>query len=274
LAILPTLEPVDHVITDPPFSNATHTRARSNRGHGRDPVTAIDFTAIDFTAIDFTAIDFLLRGLAEKCGRWFIATLDWRHVAALESATPEPWEFVRFGVWVKTNPMPQLTADRPGNGWDGICYLHNTRAGRKQWNGGGEHGNWIGPVVTDGLHPTGKPLPMVIDWVRLFTDEGETILDPFAGSGTTLVAAKLNGRKAIGIEISEQYCEVAAKRLRETEPGRLFDTIPKAKQVSFLKTMGSPVSDPAVRRTVGDPGTSTRVVASSSSAAPDLLEDR
>jgi site-specific DNA-methyltransferase (adenine-specific) len=213
--VLPQLESVDHVITDPPFSEATHTRARSNRGQGKDPITAIDFTAIDFTAIDF-----LLTVMASRCSRWFIAFLDWRHIAELEKATPEPWEFVRFGVWVKTNPMPQLTADRPANGWDGLAYLHH-KGTPKRWNGGGSHGNWIGPVITNGLHPTGKPEEFLERLVTQHTDEGELILDPFAGSGTTGVVAKRLGRRCILIEREEKYCEVAARRLSIR-----FDTIP------------------------------------------------
>jgi len=212
--ILPTLGKVDAVFTDPPFSSATHTRARSNRGNSKDPVTAIDFTAIDFTAIDFTAIQELLTATAALCGRWFIAAMDWRHIARLERECPNGWEFVRFGVWVKTNPMPQLTSDRPANGWDGLVYLHRQGV-KKQWNGGGAHGNWIAPVITNGDHPTGKPEQMLASWAERFTNHGDTILDPFMGSGTTLVAAKRLGRKAIGIELEEKYCEISARRLQQ-----------------------------------------------------------
>jgi DNA modification methylase len=216
--VLPSLEVVDHVITDPPFSGYTHVNAKSNRdkGHGN--------AAIDFAAIDFAAIDAILRMLGPKCRRWFVGTLDWRHIAQIELCTPEPWEFVRFGVWVKTNPMPQISADRPANGWDGICYLHNTGA-KKRWNGGGTHGNYIGPVVTNGLHPTGKPEPFIERLVELHTDDGELILDPFAGSGTTGVVAKRMGRRAILVERDEKYCEVAARRLSirfDTIEGGLF----------------------------------------------------
>jgi len=63
-----------------------------------------------------------------------------------------------------------------------------------------------------GEHPCPKPMPWMMWAVSLASLEGETVLDPFAGSGTTLRAAKDLGRRAIGIEIEERYCEIAAKR--------------------------------------------------------------
>lgn len=64
-------------------------------------------------------------------------------------------------------------------------------------------------------HPTPKPLTWFTWLVTLASKQSDTILDPFMGSGTTLRAAKDLGRKAIGIEIEERYCEIAAKRLAQ-----------------------------------------------------------
>ena len=201
--VLPTLDKVDLVLTDPPFSDKTHKNAKSNRnkGHGNK-------------AIDFEAIENIMRLAGKICNGWFVAFMDWRHIAALEKATPAPWQFMRFGVWVKTNPMPQISADRPANGWDGIAYLRHGEH-KPKWNGGGCHGNWVGPLVTDGKHPTGKPIAFLLQLVERFSDERGLILDPFMGSGTTLRAAKDLQRKAIGIELEEKYCEIAAKRLAQ-----------------------------------------------------------
>ena len=63
------------------------------------------------------------------------------------------------------------------------------------------------------VHPTQKPIELV---KRLLAVGGDSILDPFMGSGTTLRAAKDLGRKAIGIEIEERYCEIAVKRLQQS----------------------------------------------------------
>lgn len=64
-------------------------------------------------------------------------------------------------------------------------------------------------------HPLPKPLQLFKRLVRGLSDQGETVVDPFMGSGTTLRAAKDLGRRTIGIEIEERYCEIAAKRLSQ-----------------------------------------------------------
>ena len=72
-------------------------------------------------------------------------------------------------------------------------------------------------------HPTEKPVPLLRELIECATQFGETVLDPFAGSGSTLVAAYLEGRKAIGMELEERYCEVAAKRLDAAMAQGTFD---------------------------------------------------
>jgi site-specific DNA-methyltransferase (adenine-specific) len=66
------------------------------------------------------------------------------------------------------------------------------------------------------VHPTEKPIPLLSYLIMRSTGADEVVLDPFAGSGSTLIAAKDLGRKAIGIEIEERYCEIAATRLAQS----------------------------------------------------------
>lgn len=86
-------------------------------------------------------------------------------------------------------------------------------------------------------HPTQKPVEVLVTQVTWLTDTGDTVIDPFLGSGTTLVACYGLGRQGVGIEISEEYCELAARRLeREIAQGRLFEpaeTAPKAVQTTL-----------------------------------------
>ena len=67
-------------------------------------------------------------------------------------------------------------------------------------------------------HPTQKPLALLEYLLRTYTNEGDVVLDPTCGSGTTCVAAKQLGRRWIGIEIDEGYCKIARERVRTTTP--------------------------------------------------------
>ncbi len=233
LEILPELEPVDHVITDPPYAQDVYLRlsmpntkpgsgtpARVTGGHHITLKNGSAITRVPAGSIG--AIDELLRPAAKEVARltrrWGIVFSDvesthlWR--AALEDAE---MRYVRTGAWVKPDAMPQMSGDRPAVGFEPCTIVH--AQGAMRWNGGGNRAVWTfntakGSDRPD--HPCPKPLPLMRALVEQFTDPGETILDPFAGSGTTLRAAKDLGRKAIGIELDEEWCEGAAKRMSQT----------------------------------------------------------
>jgi DNA modification methylase len=219
LTVLPTLAQVDHVITDPPYSEHVHGKNRrggsAHRGgavsEGRD---------LGFESLTDALRESVSASVARLARRWVLVFSDvescgeWR--GHLESVG---LDYIRTGVWVKPGSTPQFSGDRPAPGFEAVTIFHPS--GRKRWNGGGGHAVWTYPIVAGGSHnpvrehTTQKPEQLMAHLVSLFTDPGETILDPFMGSGTTLVAAKRLGRKAIGIELNEKYCEIAARRLAQ-----------------------------------------------------------
>lgn len=75
-----------------------------------------------------------------------------------------------------------------------------------------------------GLHPNEKPVGLMINLVLTYSDNRDIILDPFIGSGTTAIACEKLNRRWIGVEISEEYCEIAKQRIiNETRQLKLFD---------------------------------------------------
>lgn len=213
--VLPVIGMIDHVITDPPYGEKTHKGARTGGNGHKDPSSG-KAVLIDFDSLPDDEFYPLCELLVEIARRWVIMSCEWRHAATLENEEV----LVRLGVWIKRNAAPQFTGDRPGVGWEAIACLH--RKGRKKWNGGGHHAVWDFPK-TEGEHPTQKPIMLIQKWIEQFTDLGETILDPFMGSGTTGVACVQLGRKFIGIERDPKYFDIACKRIQQaySQP-RLF----------------------------------------------------
>jgi site-specific DNA-methyltransferase (adenine-specific) len=242
LASLPD-KSVDVVITDPPFEEAAHTlQRRVKRGNGSG---SVDMRPTLTEPLPFPPITQEQRAsAAEHFGRlarrWVLVfcQIEASHlwVAAGEAAG---LVYRRTCIWVKPDGMPQYTGDRPGMGYETIVAMH--AKGRSHWNGGGAHGVFIHNKAGENAgeaneHPTQKPVGLIEKLTRLFTDPGDLVLDPFAGSGTTGVACVRLGRRFIGWERDPKWHAGAERRLRGTkEQLRMFDTTPPAGQIAELR---------------------------------------
>lgn len=201
---------VDVVITDPPYEAEAHTSQRLvARAGGKLEVEPLTFPPITEEQRTESA-----RQMARLARRWILVfcqvegAMKWR--AALEAAGAV---YKRTCLWVKPDGKPQYSGDRPGIGYESIVACH--APGRSTWNGGGSHGVFIVNKGGDPRtgHQTQKPLALMALLVRLFSNRGELILDPFAGSGTTGVAAVRQGRRFLGWEMNAEYAEIARRRL-------------------------------------------------------------
>lgn len=217
---------VDHVITDPPYEAEAHTQQRKTKAtfaggqQGGADSRGATLKPVDFEPITAgVRIEFSAQA-GRVCRRWVLAFCqaeavgDWRLAMVAGGLA---WK--RSCIWVKPDGQPQLTGDRPGMGYESIACAHRTGLGRSGWNGGGQHGVFTCTTMSDPRamrsgHPTQKPLALMEKLVRLFTDPGETILDPFAGSGTTGVAAIRLGRNFIGWEKDPKYHAISLRRLK------------------------------------------------------------
>lgn len=192
--ILPHLEPVDLVLTDPPYGINLNTDSTRFSGGGAESKKKRGVGKVskkienDKTPI---SVSFLLDvGLEQIIFGYNCLTDSLSKGSAL--------------VWIKRNEKAfgsflsdaEIAFYSKGHGV--YCFKDLSLASEANYR----------------LHPTQKPLTLM-QWCIEKSKTIGAILDPFMGSGTTLVAAKNLGRKAIGIEIEEKYCEIAAKRLRQ-----------------------------------------------------------
>jgi site-specific DNA-methyltransferase (adenine-specific) len=227
--VLPTLAPgsIDLVLTDPPYG---HNNNNGDLAHHREAALGI---------LPAGAAAPLARPIANdgpeanELVRWFFGEANrlMRPGSCCccccgGGGGPDP-QFARWSLW-----MDEAIGFKQAVVWDkgglgmGWHYRRNYElvlvaekpGAACKWYGGNSQANvvrinGIKPGADD--HPTPKPLDLFALFVRLHSLPGDLVLDPFMGHGTTLRAAKDLGRRAIGIEIEERYCEIAARRCEQ-----------------------------------------------------------
>ena len=213
--ILPALEPADALLSDPPYEIPNHFGTSTLDGFRR---MEFDFDVVHVTTeVVIPALQFGLPKVSAfhlfcGCNQYGILAA----TASVLGFTVKPW------AWVKSCPPPPM----PGTWWPSAfelaMYGYRPRAyfgddaNKKRSNVHVSDTYRQGIRVNEKIaHPTQKWLPMVQYLVHALVPPEGSLIDPFMGSGTTLRAAKDLGRKAIGIELEEKYCEIAAKRMAQ-----------------------------------------------------------
>lgn len=236
LEVMPTLGNVDHIISDPPYEDTLHQsknslvrRLRTDKGPS--------LKGLDFNSIDLIRNDVVLN--AETiCDGWVIVFCTVEGVARwADVINPSSIKYKRACFWVKPDCTPQLNGQGPAQGAECFVCSWNGK-GHAKWNAGGKRGVYThntNSKMRDGRHPTEKPVSLMTELLNDFTNDDDTILDPFMGSGTTGVACAKLGRKFIGIELDENYFNIACERIEKAyaQPDLFIEPPKKAEQLDI-----------------------------------------
>lgn len=204
---------VDVTITDPPYEAEAHTKGKRQGPtyDGQKRVVDETFNFSPITEQQRTDVSKQIGRVTRRLAIVFCqveAAMLWR--AALTSAG---FAYRRVIPWVKPDAMPSLHGRWPGQSFEAIVLA--IKPGMTAPIGGKsvyyQHTRERGDARA---HPTTKPLSLMLDLVADFSDPGELVLDPFAGSGTTGVACRQLGRRFIGWELDANYHVIACRRLR------------------------------------------------------------
>jgi site-specific DNA-methyltransferase (adenine-specific) len=203
--VLPELEAesVDLVLTDPPYAMTYVNDAKKGlRGDSqRQGIRLFRSACID--------LDRVLRD-----DRHVYTFCHWESLPDFYDAASCYWNAKNALVWNKGTFGPGDCEGDYAHDYELVLFMHK---GRRLLNHGRDLAvRTCAPVRGAGrVHPTEKPVELLSFYVGKSTNAGEVVLDPFMGSGATLRAALDLGRDAIGIELEEPYCEVAAQRLQQ-----------------------------------------------------------
>ncbi len=148
--------------------------------------------------------------------------LPWRVAFALQA---DGWILRSKITWVKKNPMPESVKNRPTNATEEVfmfakspAYFYNPNGVREE-SGANLRNHWVlSPDSSRSGHPATFPRELARRCILLGSREGDIILDPFSGSGTTGIAANELNRKAILIELNPTYAETSKERAASVQP--------------------------------------------------------
>lgn len=204
---------VDVILTDPPYSAHVHGNMSSGTAMKRqvDGGKGGGIPRIELPFESLKQYEFA-KDLARVAKRWAIAFCAVEDFGAYRDSVGDAW--VRAGIWYKPNSMGQLTGDRPAAAYEGLAIMHR-KGEKKRWNGRGSFAHWTcnGTRGEKGRHPNQKPLKLCLELVAKFTERGETVLDPFCGSGRIGEACLMLGRSYIGLDRDPEWVEKTQARL-------------------------------------------------------------